>query len=79
MYLPDLTFTYLKYTEAAQTAKKRVRVFGMDAHMHLLRTKCAAPAVHGNHDAVCVACCPSSLPNAAPRRERESLGRRHEP
>lgn len=77
MYLPNLTLHTLSIRKRHKQQKKRVRVFGMDAHMHLLRTKCAAPAVHGNHDAVCVACCPSSLPNAAPRRE--SLGRRHEP
>lgn len=44
MYLPDLTFTYLKYTEAAQTAKKRVRVFGMDAPHALATYKVRSPS-----------------------------------
>lgn len=79
MYLPDLTLHTLSIRKRHKQQKSAFACLAWMHHMHLLRTKCAAPAVHGNHDALCVACCPSSLPNAAPRRERESLGRRHEP
>lgn len=83
MYLPDLTFTYLKYTEAAQTAKKRVRVFGMDAHMHTC-TCYVQSAQPQPFTAIMTRYVWLAAPRHCPMQprgegERESLGRRHEP